>query len=374
MSKKDRSKGLNFLKDTSSAYINIPCGYCVECVKSKQMQIVQRVQNMCLDHHVFFCTLTYMDSMIPSHEFHSYDIDSGEEVQKYIVKYADIADFQDMVKRIRKYELFPRHFYYLVVSELGSKRGRPHFHALFFIPKYKDDTKFTCWTLEEQMKNVIKSEWKRNVAVLFDKVGNKVLNKDGSERKNTRNPEYKPLSKFDQRFVQGRITGPFDFHYVESSLTSDDTNVAFYVTKYMVKPSERAVRLQRALKLNLDEDEYKFWWPKIRPKFVFSKGVGVMTDLQKDFIRSSVHASIRNGKPQYLALNGSTWPLARYFMSKGDLFTVDDAIKFFDQDVIKKNNDGMVFDDKSFSSKIAKSEHYKDMVRHIDDNDIMSNI
>lgn len=58
--------------------------------------------------------------------------------------------------------------------------------------------------------------------------------------------------------IRGELKSTFDFHYVNPSSTREASmDVAFYVTKYMMKPSEKAVRLQRALKLNLPEDEYE---------------------------------------------------------------------------------------------------------------------
>ena len=52
-------------KDCQSLYINVPCGVCPECVANRQMQMVQRIQVEALVNHLFFCTLTYNNKMMP---------------------------------------------------------------------------------------------------------------------------------------------------------------------------------------------------------------------------------------------------------------------------------------------------------------------
>lgn len=103
-------------KDTVSHYINVPCGVCHECVSHRQMQMVQRLQVEALVNHLFFCTLTYNDEMMPV-----ITTSTG-----FDIRYADVRDVQNMFKRLRKKNAFGRPFRYLAVSELGSKRGRPH--------------------------------------------------------------------------------------------------------------------------------------------------------------------------------------------------------------------------------------------------------
>ena len=44
----------------------------------------------------------------------------------YSIRFADVTDVQKMFKRLRKKNAFGRPFRYLAVSELGSKKGRPH--------------------------------------------------------------------------------------------------------------------------------------------------------------------------------------------------------------------------------------------------------
>lgn len=109
-------KGFGFLKDCVSKYITVPCGHCPECVKNKQMQMVQRVQMEELDNHLFFASITYNDDMIPQ-----VATSTG-----YTIRYADVSDVQNMMKRLRLSNAFGRPFRWLCVSERGSGKGRPH--------------------------------------------------------------------------------------------------------------------------------------------------------------------------------------------------------------------------------------------------------
>lgn len=111
-------KGLKstLMKDTESAFINVPCGHCKQCIANRQMDFVQRVLMESLTNHLFYCTLTYNNDSLPY-----LSTSTG-----YDIRFADVSDVQKMMKRLRKSNVFGRPFRYFGVSELGSKRGRPH--------------------------------------------------------------------------------------------------------------------------------------------------------------------------------------------------------------------------------------------------------
>lgn len=108
--------GFGFMKDCVSKFITVPCGHCPECIANKQMQFVQRIQMEELENHLFYCTLTYNNESLPV-----VTTSTG-----YDIRYADIRDVQNMIKRLRKSNVFGRPFRYFGVSELGSKKARPH--------------------------------------------------------------------------------------------------------------------------------------------------------------------------------------------------------------------------------------------------------
>lgn len=104
------------IKDVSSKFINVSCGVCPQCVANRQMQYVQRLQMEELVNHLFMCSLTYNDESMPK-----ITTSTG-----YDIRYADVSDVQKMMKRLRKRNAFGRPFRYFGVSELGTKKGRPH--------------------------------------------------------------------------------------------------------------------------------------------------------------------------------------------------------------------------------------------------------
>lgn len=307
-------------KDCVSRYINVPCGVCHECVASRQMQMVQRLQAETLVNHLFFCTLTYNDASMPI-----VSTSTG-----YDIRYADVSDVQKMFKRLRKRNAFGRPFRYLAVSELGSAKGRPHFHIVFLIPKQDDDDFNTCLSLEKLMFDEVLSEWKRNY---------------GSRKF----PDWKPLCTYVRKYVHGRLRTNFDLHYVNPSLSSGgESDVAFYVLKYMLKPSSRLVRLQQALHLNLPDDEYEDIWKLVRTRHFESEGFGLGTS---DFISKDGHRTykvpdkvlshLRKGidlskhssdepMPSFFSpSDGKPSPLAKYYKSKGEVYNMQDFLDFF---------------------------------------------
>lgn len=109
------------MKDTVSRYIPVPCGHCAECVRLRSTGVLQRVQLEAQFGWPFFCTLTYNDQAMPR-------LTCSDGVS---IRYADISDVQNMIKRLRSSDAFGRRFRYFGVSELGSQKGRPHFHLIF---------------------------------------------------------------------------------------------------------------------------------------------------------------------------------------------------------------------------------------------------
>ena len=342
------NKGTEF-KDTVSAFINVPCRHCCECVAIRQMSYVQRVQLEAKKNHLFFCTLTYNNESLPE-----IGVSSG-----YSLRYADIRDVRNMIKRLRKSGVFGRPFRYLGVSELGSKRGRPHFHLLFFLPKLPDDKFVDIINLESTLKKEVLHEWRRNY---------------GSRRK----PDYRPLCTPICKYVYGKLRSNYDLHYVNPSCTNDGTsNVAFYVTKYMMKPSDREIRLQQALKLNLPEEEYEAVWSLIRSRTFNSLGLGLNGELtpfgvEPDsdlvaYIRSCVELSKVNDKSPkfFVPETGASFPLSRYYRSKFFCYNYDDA-KFFSQYLPEDN---VILDDDTLSEKINRQDHFLSRVKLADSHD-----
>lgn len=283
--------------DTVSRYIKVPCNSCCECLAKRQAQFVQRCRLESLTHHLFFATLTYQDQYLPY-----IDTSTG-----YRIKYADIHDVQCAIKRIRKANSFGRPFMYFAVSERGGERGRPHFHILFFIDKEPKDDFFTCMALERKCSKVLFKEWRRNIGTTF-------------------RPVWVPLSKYVTKYQFGRITSTYDFHFVNPSTTIEGvSNVAYYVSKYMLKPSDRERKLHSALRFNLDPDEYDSVWNLVKSKCFKSLNFGCSSSVQVANVKAAISQtrSSSDGFRIVNPINGFPEPLSKYYRK---FVTADDAI------------------------------------------------
>ena len=320
--------------DTHSAMIGVPCGHCSECVHNKQLGLVQRLQMESLCNYLFFATLTYNNDMIPQ-----VVTSSG-----FNIKYADWHDLQNMFKRIRKDNLFTRPFRYFAVSERGKKRGRPHFHVIFLIPKYLDDDKYTPVNLQSILYRTVLSQWKRKVG--------------GSKRK----PVYKPLCTFQKKFYRGKVYSNYDLHFVTPSLDDSCADVAFYVTKYLLKRSDKDTRLQQALRLNLSPEEYESTWNLVRSRIDSSLFLGLSptsSGLVDPRIQEYISMCVARSEdfPKFFDYNGNSFPLSHYYKSIPYLFTLTDQLRL--------NNPPDV--DKSFSQIILLIKQYEKQIREIAD-------
>lgn len=349
-----KDKGLGFMKDTVSQFIRIPCRHCAECVANMQMQLVQRVQMECLGQHCFFCTLTYNDDSLPV-----LYLPRSDGPGSIPIRFADVADVTNMLKRLRKRDAFGRPFRYLAVSELGSVRARPHFHILFFLPKEPGDDIGSCLNLERTMFRAVLSEWRRNYS------------------SNWRKPEYRPLCTFVQKWTRRGLSSTFDLHWCNPALTASGVaDVGFYVTKYMTKPSDHGVRLQRALRLNLEPDVYENVWSTVKPRAFASIGLGVrpvldsrgsrIISLDPDivaYLKSCVSKSIGlYNSPRFInPVDGSTYPLSRYYYRFGEIYSLQDSLSFYylssDQD---PDNVDLSFSERDYKTMIQKEKVFKE--------------
>lgn len=290
---------LTSLHDTTSQYIYVNCGVCPQCVRNKQNYLIQRVQLECMTNYVFFATFTYSDDMLPF-------IDVGD----YRHYYADVSDFQKMIKRCRKRDEWIINKY-LYVTEYGGKRHRPHFHALFFVPKDNNThSVFDPIAIESYLSDMFKSEWKRNIG-------------------SSRSPVYKPLSSFHVLYTSSGPKSPFNFHYVNPTLTAgSESDVGFYVTKYCCKFDKWIQDKRTALYYNLEPDEYKSVWKLLRPRLEYSNSFG-LSDVARDYVRKCIDDySDKFDYPVFVnPCNGNTFPLSPYLFNKYG--TLCDKYKFF---------------------------------------------
>lgn len=328
-------------RDTSSLMINVPCGRCPDCVSLKQMSFTQRVQMESLESLIFFCTLTYNNDAMPY-------VETSQGVR---LRYAAVDDVQKMMKRLRKHDYFGRPFRYAAVSERGSRSSRPHFHILFFVQRLPDDNFGSILNLEYLMYHSVMFEWRRNLG-------------------STRKPVWQPLFTYHQKMVRGRLNKNFDLHYVNPlSSSNGEMDVAFYVSKYMVKESKHDASLQSALKLNLPLEEYHKIWNLVKSRTFCSVGFGYnCSDTISAYIRQCVQDSkaLSDAPSFYNKDSGQSFPLSRYYKGKGDLFSVADFDFFYRK---SHSVDNVVLDDSDVSEKLRKINIFDNRVRIMDAND-----
>lgn len=195
------------------------------------------------------------------------------------IMYADIHHVQLMLKNLRdnllKTDLFKgRKISYMAVSERGKQNGRPHFHILFFITKLPSDHQ------TQQLRGLTyKGSGRIDTGVVrnLEKALWQAVFKYWSVNVGTRkNPVYEPLFTYRKRYAGGKVYTNFDLHYVDPGLSTDGTNnVVYYVSKYMMKGSEKEKKLQQFLALNFNAAQFEEIWKTVKSRMLISKGLGL---------------------------------------------------------------------------------------------------
>lgn len=97
---------------THEGDLKLPCGRCSECISKRAIEWATRARHEIASHQEnCFLTLTYNEDSLPS---------------ALIVK----TEFQKFMKRLRK--LTKQKLRYMVSHEYGTKKFRPHHHAIIF--------------------------------------------------------------------------------------------------------------------------------------------------------------------------------------------------------------------------------------------------
>lgn len=288
---------LNFLSDTTSQFIPVPCGRCSVCLLMKQQYLVQRVQMEALNHDLYFGTLTYNNESLRHHKIGDFEL-----------SYVDITDWQKMLKMIRKHEDLPS-FKYFLVTEYGGRRHRPHIHFILSFPKNDKHTLADRWSFEHRLHDIWLKYWRRNYG-------------------STRFPVWRDLCTY----TRTRQSYNYDLHFLDPYSTSKGVDdVAFYVSKYCLKYDKWVDKLKSKLFFNLSEDDFKSTWNLIKPKRLISKGFGDLYGSRVvEHIHKGIHLALEDNSafyPYFISpVNGATFPLAPYYSKK--FLTIDEQIIF----------------------------------------------
>lgn len=311
------------IKDYDSQYINVPCGYCKECISKIQMEYVQRVQMEATKNELFFGTLTYSNNMMP--KYYTYSV-HGEQIE---IPYADSNDFVHMCKRIKKWKLIPYTWKYFAVTELGGKKSRPHIHFIIFIPKAELKNYGEIVNAENLMYWVFRNNWCRNIGTNWK-------------------PDYVPLFEYHEKFYFGKLHRNYDFHYVQKYMTAESENdVAFYVTKYLLKRKDKNKRMAEAIKNEISYENYEKAQATVKSKSFYTKYLGLNPSYYRNekgklyvkfdediinYIKKCISISKATNQDYaqfYNPNTGASFPLARYYKSFGECYTFEDALHFY---------------------------------------------
>lgn len=126
-------------KDDMPVLMRVPCNHCPECMRIKQDEwffrgVIEYLHYKKKGGATYFVTLTYNNESLPYLSITAKD--SGEVYQ--VVKCFSARHIRNFIKYFRM--LLKKNGYewkgmkYLVCSEFGEKKGRPHYHILLHLP------------------------------------------------------------------------------------------------------------------------------------------------------------------------------------------------------------------------------------------------
>ena len=226
------------------------------------------------------------------------------------------------------------------------------------IPKQDGDDFNTCLNLQQKLFDEVLFEWKRNY---------------GSRK----HPDYRPLCTFVRKFVRGKLRTNYDLHYVNPVLSDGGSaDVAFYVLKYMMKPSNRVTRLRRALTLNLSQDEFEDIWKIVKPRHFESESLGLglsreMSPKVYEHLRKGIdlskHQSVDPIPSYFSPLDGSSHPLAKYYKNNPAIFTMQDFFDFFYASKKADKDNVVIKDDVHLSQLIKRVDDFDKKVHQLDE-------
>ena len=106
-------------------YVNIPCGHCEECNKSKSRSWAFRILKEAEKYNNnFFITFTYDDEFLPMVRVYDNYVNT--------LIYDEISKFNKKLKTYLKRKGLNSTFRFYGVGEYGSKTLRPHYHVIYF--------------------------------------------------------------------------------------------------------------------------------------------------------------------------------------------------------------------------------------------------
>ena len=143
------------LHDKLGKLVEVPCGHCYQCKKTRAKEWAFRLMCEQLDHKsAIFITLTYAPEFITNVPY--------APPPYYATLYP--KDLTDFFKRLRFY-LGERKFRYYACGEYGGETKRPHYHCIIF-SKMPGDLKETITTkkgYKQYESQIIQKIWNKGI-------------------------------------------------------------------------------------------------------------------------------------------------------------------------------------------------------------------
>lgn len=114
--------------------------------------------------------------------------------------------------------------------------------------------------------------------------------------------------------------------------------MGFYVLKYMLKKQSYEEKLQQALRLNLEEDEYRDTYQKVKSRWLSSKGFGLGNYYDEEihpkilkYLKSCIDRTPSDLTYPcfYTPTTGQQFPLAPFYKNNGKIFPAELADKLY---------------------------------------------
>lgn len=265
---------------SNKAFIEVPCGKCVECRNTYYNSILQRSIVESLTSYVYFITLTYDNRHIPS-----LSLPNGKTVY-----FSDYGDIQNLFKRLRRHKVLDRDFRYLVALEYGDRRHRPHSHLLLFVARLDTDDLTTPYNIERLLFDNIKRYYAVNLGT-------------------RKHPIYEPLFTYRRRYTPQGVKTNYFVKYVDPELPdyatlSTDTITTVKTIRYLVSYVNKGSSFDDTILGYLKEIEDPYLSSKLstllRSKLRYSKGFGlgfdngVKVQQQRSYVKCSYLSALYN--------------------------------------------------------------------------------
>ena len=318
--------GSSAFKNKHSTYIDVPCGHCAECRFVRQNEFIQRTFFESLGCFTYMVTLTYSDEFLPS-----LVVDGKDNFLE--INYCNFSHISNLFKRIRinaeRNNLYNvdysrsdevicneaiKSIRYAFVSERGSKRHRPHFHGILFIPRKVFFNGADCnvdpFIIEGILQRIFPYYFSVNVGT-------------------RKNPIYRKLFKVVRKYVGGQLQSTFDLHYCQPNEKNNNDDVVYYLSKYIVKEDPYMNSLHHKIETFCKENDIfdpNAIWRLVRNRIVTSQNYGLGNVHTVFNVHTYLSACIRTSldlkreRPMFYDYNGKERPLSHYYVTKATVF------------------------------------------------------